>query len=436
LSESTANKEKEMKKTWEGGIAVVPPAYRTLRGIDFFFLWAGAAIVVVMWLMGSVLGTAGFWGAFEGIVAAAVIGTTIFALAGVMGSDHGIPSMVSTRASFGVRGAYLGAVMNVIQLIFWCALNIYLNTVVVQLTSVAIGFPFEWTIATVICGILCTAIALGGAIAWKWFTRVAALGILILSVVATWAAFQGTTFGAVELALPFAGMGPLIALDICIGMPLSWAPLVSDYTRFSKSTKGAFWGSFISYAPTMIWFYTTGLILLALTGTYLPTVAMAALGLGIPALALLWFATLTTNFLNVYSGAMSILTIIPKVKSWIAIVFVGVLGTGFALLPWLSLATPFISYIGQFFIPWFAIVLIHYFYISKRKLNIEDLYSFKPTGSYWYVGGVSISAIVTWLIGVGIYEFMKVYGQWVGSALVSFVASVIIYLILYKAIKR
>lgn len=437
MAENTVKNEKELKKTWEGGIAVVPPAYRNLRGIDMFFLWSGASIGVFAWLYGAFLKDAGFVGGITAIIIGSVVGSIIFALVGILGSDHGLAGMVSTRASFGIRGSYIPAVLNIIQLVFWTGMMVWINTTAVQEVSVIIGFPFEYVTVTAIAGAICTAIALGGAIAWKGFTRIASVGLIILSIAATWSAFQGVTLTQAQELLPYNGLGVTIAIDMAIGMPLSWAPLVNDYTRFAKSSKGAFWGALVGYAPAMIWFYTVGLILVAVTGYYNPAPAMSVLGLGIPALVMIWFGTVTTTFLDIYSGAMSILDIIPRIKAWQAITFVGVVGTILALLPWLELATSFILMIGAVFIPLFAIVLGHYFVFVKRKLAVDDLYSFKPSGAYWYTGGFSISAIVSLIIGFVIYWVIEnTWLVWLSGSAVSFVVTLIVYIALYKVIRR
>ena len=55
-------------------------------------------------------------------------------------------------------------------------------------------------------------------------------------------------------------MSFFVALDIVIAMPISWMPLVSDYNRFAKTSKGAFIGTLIGFSITNIIFYVGGLL--------------------------------------------------------------------------------------------------------------------------------------------------------------------------------
>jgi purine-cytosine permease-like protein len=62
-----------------------------------------------------------------------------------------------------------------------------------------------------------------------------------------------------------AGNGSLpfwIAVDIAIALPISWLPLVADYNRFARKTRGAFWGTFIGFLITNFWFLALGATLL------------------------------------------------------------------------------------------------------------------------------------------------------------------------------
>ena len=84
-------------------------AERNLSGIDFFLLWAGAAVSLAEIWAGGTLSGAGFLAAAVAIIIGHVIGNTPLALGGILGSRHGVPTMVSIRPSFGVVGSQFAA---------------------------------------------------------------------------------------------------------------------------------------------------------------------------------------------------------------------------------------------------------------------------------------------------------------------------------------
>src|SRR5512136_3315899 len=103
------------------GIGPVPKTERNLTGCDFFLLWAGAAVSLAEIWAGGLLVPMGLGLGLGAILLGHFIGNTPLALGGVIGSRWGIPTMVSVRASFGLRGSYFAAALNVIQLIGWTA---------------------------------------------------------------------------------------------------------------------------------------------------------------------------------------------------------------------------------------------------------------------------------------------------------------------------
>ena len=103
-------------------ITPVNASERNLGGLDYFLLWSGVAISLAEIWAGGFLAPMGFWLGFWAIITGHVIGNTLMGLGGIIGSDHGITSMMSVRPSFGIRGANLAADLNIIQLLGWAAL--------------------------------------------------------------------------------------------------------------------------------------------------------------------------------------------------------------------------------------------------------------------------------------------------------------------------
>lgn len=107
---------------WE--IEPIPSKYRSLAGISYFILWSSLGVGLLVFSAGSLLTGAKFGDAVLAIIIGSLTGSLLLAVAGKIGSDHAVPSLISMRPSFGVRGSHLPAILNIIQLIGWTTFEI------------------------------------------------------------------------------------------------------------------------------------------------------------------------------------------------------------------------------------------------------------------------------------------------------------------------
>jgi NCS1 family nucleobase:cation symporter-1 len=399
---------------------------RNLAGIDFFFLWAGAAVSLAeIWAGGTLVG-AGFLAAAVAILVGHVVGNTPLALGGVIGSRHGIPTMVSVRPSFGVIGARFAAILNVVQLVGWTAVMLMVAGNALASLFPSVDYPV-WAVAT---GVLTTLWALGGRRAWKWLGRTAVALLMVLCVVMTWRVVFAYDVAAIVLTGPSHDnpMGFGLALDLVIAMPISWLPLVSDYSRFARTTKGAFWGTWIGYFLVGSWMYLLGLTASLATGTETPDAmvigAMGAMGLVVPAVLVVVFSTATTTFLDIYSAAVSAESITARLKGRWGVVLTGAAGILIALVFPVGEYEGFLLFIGSVFCPLFGVVLADYFVIRRMKIEVKEL---SGQGRYWYRGGFNLLAFGAWLVGFGLYHLMTRSLPGVGASLPSMVLAGVLY---------
>lgn len=401
--------------------------------MDIALLWAGSAIAVNVWYSGGYLYPMGWVPGVLLIIGGSFAGSVIFALAGVIGSDLGIPSMVTVRPSFGLRGSQLVSLLNYIALVGWTAWMIFINASAVgQISSMLFGFS-SFPLWIVLCGALCTALALVRAEGWKWFTRASVLSLLVMSVAINALVFQNFGWDFLS-SKPAWGMDAGIAFDLALIIPVSWAPLAADYMRFSRSSCGGFLGGLLGQGSVNSWFYITGLACALAFGAYDPTLYVAMVGplFGIVALLVIWMGTVTTTFLDIYSANMSIINIVPSIKEWQGSIVTGFLGTLVAFLPWLDAFVGFLNIIGAVFVPLFAIVIADYFIVKKRRYNLAEMYV--PSGGHWYRGGVRPLAIVLWVLGVALYYTFLAVTPWLGATLPTFMATLLIYVALCRLV--
>jgi len=422
-------------------IEPVSKADRNLSGWDFFVLWAGAAVSLAEIWAGGLLVPLGLGLGLWAILLGHLIGNTPFALGGLIGSRWGIPTMVSLRPSFGVRGSNGAAALNVIQLVGWTAIMLIVCGAAADTLSKAYGFssPTLWVLAA---GAVTTLWAAVGHRAWKWLQRISVLALLALCLGMTYVLFN--RYGWRMLSeipkgkeLPF-----MVGMDLVIAMPISWLPLVSDYSRFAKDSRSSFWGTWIGYFLISSWMYFLGLAASLATKSTDPSAVvmnlMLEFGWAIPALLIVLLSTFTTTFLDIYSTAISTLTIVPRIGERLGIILGGLLGTALALVfPGLLQYEHFLLFIGAMFCPIFGIVLTDYFFVRGPRISLEDLY--RKDGIYWFSKGINPVAVIGWLVGFAVYLgfspllLEKIFGiHWafpwpLGSSLPSLIVAGLIY---------
>src|SRR4030042_1111935 len=240
------------------GIEPISEKERNLRGWDFLPLWTGAAISLAEIWAGSLIVPLGLSLGLWSILLGHLIGNTPFALGGVIGSRWGIPSMVSVRPSFGIRGSYFAARLNVIQLIGWSAVMLIVCGGAADAISKFYGFsnPTLWIILS---GIITTLWALVGHRIWKWLQRISVAALLILCIAMTYILFQEYGWGTLSQIPRQKDIPFMIGMDLVIAMPISWLPLVSYYSRFSTNFKSGFLGTWMGYFIVSSWMYLLGL---------------------------------------------------------------------------------------------------------------------------------------------------------------------------------
>lgn len=414
------------------GIEPTAEGERNLRGIDFFFLWAGAAVSLAEIWAGGLLVPLGFVSGLLAVLVGHLIGNTPLALGGIIGSRAGIPSMVSVRPSFGIRGSYFASILNVIQLVGWTGVMLWIGG---QAAQAVWGFP-GWGFRgwVLVGGIVTTFWALAGQRCWRWLQRVAVSGLIALCCVMTYLVFLKYGWGRLTEVPPRGGMPLMAGIDLVIAMPISWLPLVCDYSRFARGSSPAFWGTWIGYFLVSSWMYVIGLGAAVATGSETPDAMvmelMVSWGLVIPALIIVLFSTFTTTFLDIYSTAISSMNVWPGLGQARGVASCGVLGTALAMILPATAYEGFLLFIGSVFCPLFGVVLADYFILRRGSYDLEALYRGE---AYWYLGGFNPWAFGAWAVGFGLYHLLQRTTS-IGASIPSLVAAGILYLLLMRSV--
>jgi len=410
------------------GIEPVEKGKRNLNGIDFFLLWAGAAVSLAEIWAGGLLVPLGFVSGLLAVILGHLVGNTPLALGGIMGSRLGIPSMVSVRPSLGIRGSYVASLVNVFQLVGWTGVMLWIGGKAAQAVWPMPGWGFQaWVLVT---GLVTTLWALLGHRFWKWCHRLAVTSLIVLCGLMTYIVFLEYGWTRLMEAQPKGGMPFMVGLDLVIAMPMSWLPLVCDYSRYGRTGQSAFWGTWIGYFILSCWMYVIGLGAALATSSPTPDSMvlkmMVDMGLLLPAIIIVLFSTFTTTFLDIYSTAVSSLNIWPRLGEGRGIVACGILGTALALIFPATAYEGFLLFIGSIFCPLFGVVLADYFILRKGRY-FED-----EKEKYWYLSGFNPWAFAAWGAGFALYHVFQRTTS-LGSSIPSLVIAGAIYLVVMGA---
>lgn len=386
----------------------------------FVFLWFGAAVSIAEIMTGGLIAPLGFKTGIIVILLGHLIGTGILILGGIIGTREKVPAMTSTNISFGVYSTYLFSILNILQLIGWTAVMLKVVASSVNLITQSL-----WGFNNVLVCLVFIAVL---TIVWLCFgnSGMKKLNITAVSLLFILTLILGTIIFKDKTLLLKAGTGGIsfgMALEFSIIMPLSWLPLIADYTRFAKSEKGGAYGSFIGYFLGSSWMFIIGLGATIVSKNSDPSAMMLAVNLGIAALGIVVLSTVTTTFLDVYSAGVSFLNIMPKLGEKKVGIVMTIIGTMAAIMLPIENYQNFLYAIGSVFAPLFAILITDYFIIKKNKKVQSKVL-------------INWGAIIVWIIGIVLYYIFIKKDLLLGATMPVMVITGFIYVIGWRMMSK
>ena len=374
-------------------------------------IWFGAAVSIAEILTGTYFAPLGFSKGLLAVLIGHVIGCIMLFFAGLIGGKVRKSAMETAKMSFGSKGALLFSVLNIIQLVGWTAIMIYDGALAVN-GIFAVG---NWIWCIVIGALITLWIMIGIKNLGKVNT-VAMTALFILTIVLSFVIFgkgamqnvtgEGMTFGA--------------AVELSVAMPLSWLPLISDYTREAKEPVKATAVSAITYGIVSCWMYVIGMGAAIFTGESDIAQILVKAGLGVAGLLIIVFSTVTTTFLDAYSAGISSESLSEKINGkWVAVAVTAVGTVGAIFLP-LADITDFLYFIGSVFAPMIAIQIADFFVLK----NEEETRPF------------SVQNLIIWLIGFVIYRWLMGVDIVVGNTLPDMIITIILCVVVGKIRKK
>ena len=371
-------------------------------------IWFGAGVSIAEILTGTYFAALGFGRGLAAILVGHVIGCIMLFLAGVIGGKTRKSAMETVKDSFGSHGGQLFAILNVLQLVGWTAIMIYDGA----LAAGGIFTVGHWVWCLVIGALIIVWILIGITNLGKVNTvAMAALFILTL-ILFKIIFFDGTVVTSItDETFSFGA-----AVELAVAMPLSWLPLISDYTREAKEPVKATAVSAVVYGVISCWMYLIGMGAAIYTGESDIAQIMVKAGLGIVGLLIIIFSTVTTTFLDAYSAGISSETLSHKLNGKYIAIGVTIVGALAAIVYPMDNITDFLYLIGSVFAPMIAIQIADFFLLKRDKSSLA----------------VHIPNLIIWVIGFVVYRNLMNIDMPLGNTLPDMVITIVICLIVGK----
>ncbi len=364
-------------------------------------IWFGAAVSIAEIMTGTYFAPLGFTKGLLAILLGHVIGCVMLFFDGLIGGKARKSAMETAKMSFGSKGALLFSVLNIIQLVGWTAIMIYDGALAVNGI-----FDIGNRIWCIVIGALIILWILIGIKNLGKVNTVAMAALFILTIVLSFVIFgkgtmqniggEGMTFGA--------------AVELSVAMPLSWLPLISDYTREAQKPFKATAVSAVTYGAVSCWMYIIGMGAAILTGESDIAEIMVKAGLGIAGLLIIVFSTVTTTFLDAYSAGVSGESLSGKINGKRFAVAVTVIGTVGAIFLPLADITDFLYFIGSVFAPMIAIQIADFFILKQSTETVN----------------FNIRNLMIWIIGFIVYRLLMTMDIVIGNTLPDMVITIML----------
>jgi NCS1 nucleoside transporter family len=332
------------------------------------------------------------------IVLGTLLGCLLMAFHSAQGPKLGLSQMIQSRAQFGYYGALFPIVVALFIFIGYSVFDTFLGG---QLFNETINTPLK--LSYILFGVLAVGITVVGYhlihLASRWASVLYVLNFGLFTVIALSKIHlpheQFALTSATFKVYPF-----LIVLGALMGYNLTWAPYVSDYSRylpFKTSTKSTFWWTYVGAGVGSIWPAVIGALVAAAfpkattTGSIKLVGNLLFNGWGYWALLLLAPTLILTTTLSMYAASLTTLSavtvVVPlkRTRRW-RIIFGLIIAAAIVALAFLipssfyGTYSAFLTICLYFMIPWTAVNLVDFFFVRKGHYAIKDIFS--PVGIY------------------------------------------------------
>ncbi len=373
-------------------------------------IWFGAAVSIAEILTGTYYASMDFSKAIFAIIIGHILGFVLLSLSGLIGAKTGRGAMDSTKLTFGKYGGMFFALVNFLQLVGWTAIMIYDGA----LSSKEL-FNLNHSFWAILIGVLIIVWLAVGLDNLGKINTISMIALFLLTILMSFKVFGSDfkTLSANDGSLSFGG-----AIELAIAMPLSWLPLISDYTSKAYDGKKSTIVSAGIYSLISTWMYIIGFTGALVTGESNLSSIFLASGIGIFAIIIIILSTVTTTFLDAYSAGISFTAIKESIdgkKVGIGVTIVGIIA---AIIYPMDDITDFLYLISSIFAPMIAVQIADFF--TKKDNNIKD---------------INMLNLILWVIGFIIYRIFLNLDLFIGASLACIILTALLAIIIKKALK-
>lgn len=414
---------------YNADLAPVPPGRRTWGVYNYLSLWVAMSVCIPTYMLASGLIAGGM--SWSQSILTILLGNLIVLVPMVLnahaGTRYGIPFPVFVRASFGVRGANVPAILRALVACGWFGIQCWIGGQAIY-SMLQIVWPGAAHLAGGVWICFFLFWALNMAVIWRGIETIRflegigapfllAAGLLLLF----WITNKAGGFGPVlQQPSKFHTTAEFLRFFIpsLTGMVGFWATValnIPDFTRYARSQRAQILGQSLGLPAAMTLYSFIGVAVTSASTVLFgepiwdPVVLLARFQqpvVALIALVALLVATLNTNVAaNVVSPSNDFSNLRPSLISFRAGgLITGVLGV--AMMPW-KLLNDFSAYIFGWLVgysgllgPIAGIMIADYFWVRGRELRVEDLY--RRHGLYEYRNGVNPSAMLALAAGIAV----------------------------------
>ena len=342
----------------------------SLSSLHLGILWFGAAVSLAEIITGTLYSSMSTGSAVLAILAGHLIGAVAFYAVGWISWKEDKDAIAIADSSLGNAGVRIFALINALQLLGWTAVMILAGAEGLKAAAAATGLQLSLPLARLITGLLLLVWTAAGFRGMRNLNIAAVTLLFILSVL--WAVklfmLPGPAGQEANTAPAFGGM-----LELAVIMPLSWLPLVGDYTRNAGKGRRGVSAAALGYFIGSCAMYLLGLLSILKVPDAGPVASMLLAGLGPGAALVVLLSTVTTGFLDVHSAGVSLRLVFPRLGQRTTPLLMGLSGLVLALAVPGGWYEHFLYALGSVFAPFFGVIFCRRLFFSPSPPSISDV---------------------------------------------------------------
>lgn len=311
-----------------------------------------------------------------------LIGGILLFLVGFIGASVRRNAMEVTSSAFGRYGSKFFATLNVLQLVAWVAV---LNAQGASALS-SLNLPISFALTCIILAVLIAIWVYAGLERIAKVTTVVMIILVMLLAVLSFKLLGLSGFGAPSLLAHPQSLSFWNIFEISIAMPISWLPVISDYTKDAEKPFKATLLSAAAYTIASLWMYFIGIEIAGIGPGYDIAHAILLANLGTVGIIIVVLSTVTTNFLAANSAGESSRVIYSRLDAKMVGVAVSAVSAVIAILGIMDHYIDFLYLISSVFAPMAAVLLVSFYLMDDDGDNIS-----------WYWN------MFAWLCGFAVY---------------------------------